>query len=94
MWKLWHGDTHMIADDHKHWKDKCPTFNYIINKIQDYFKMDIKATRFNWYRNTVEWKPYHHDAAAIDPDKALIQNFSVAVSFGKEREASFQHAKK
>ena len=49
LWKLWHGDTHMIADDHTPWKSKCPTFNMIINKIRDYFKMDIKATRLNLY---------------------------------------------
>lgn len=93
LWKLWHGDTHMIADDHTPWKEKCPTFNMVINRIRDYFKMDIKATRFNWYRNSDEWKPYHHDAAAIKPDKAKKQNFTVAVSFGSEREASFEHAK-
>jgi len=93
LWKLWHGDTHMIADDHTPWKSKCPTFNMIINKIRDYFKMDIKATRFNWYRSTDEWKPFHHDAAAVKPDKAKKQNFTVAVSFGKEREAAFEHAK-
>lgn len=93
LWKLWHGDTHMIADDKKCWKEKCPTFNMIINKIQDYFDMDIKATRFNWYRNSDEWKPFHHDAAAIKPDKAEVQNFTVAVSFGSERETAFEHAK-
>ena len=44
-----------------------------------------QATRFNWYRNTSEWKPFHHDAAAMKPDKARTQNFTVAVSFGCER---------
>ncbi len=93
LWKLWHGDTHMIADDHLNWKSKCPTFNMIIETISKYFKMDIKATRFNWYRDGKEWKPYHHDAAAIDPKKAKIQNFTVGVSFGLTRDASFEHAK-
>jgi hypothetical protein len=41
--------------------------------------MDIKATRFNWYRNSDHWKPFHHDAAAVKPEKALTQNFTVAV---------------
>ena len=33
--------------------------------MTEYFKMDVKATRFNWYRNSSEWKPFHHDAAAV-----------------------------
>lgn len=46
----------------------------------------------NWYRDSNEWKPFHHDAAAIKPDKAKTQNFTVAVSFGAERDAAFEHA--
>ena len=51
-----------------------------------------KATRLNWYRDSNEWKPFHHDAAAVKPDKAKTQNFTVAVSFGMERDAAFEHA--
>ena len=94
IWKLWHGDSHFIADDKRNgWKDKCPTFSYVINKVKNYFEMDVKATRFNWYRNNEDWKPYHHDAAAVDPRKAKTQNFTAAVSFGVTRVGSFQHAK-
>jgi hypothetical protein len=92
VWKLWHGDSHLIADDHLNWKSKCPTFNMIIDKLSKYFNMDIKATRFNWYRDSNEWKPYHHDAAAVDPEKAKVQNFTVGVSFGLTRDAAFEHA--
>ncbi len=92
LWKLWHGDSHLIADDHLNWKIKCPTFNMIIDKLKTYFDMGIKATRFNWYRDSNDWKPYHHDAAAIDPKKAKVQNFTVGVSFGLTRNASFEHA--
>lgn len=70
MWKLWHGDSHLIADDKLNWKKKCPTFDKVINAIKDYFKMDVKATRLNWYRDSAEWKPFHFDAAAVKPDKA------------------------
>ena len=84
----------MIANDSKQWKDLCPTFNQIVTQMANYFAMDIKATRLNWYRNSEEWKPYHHDAAAIKPEIAKIQNVTVAASFGAEREISFQHAKK
>lgn len=91
--KLWHGDSHLIADDHLAWKSKCPTFSLVINRIRDFFKMDIKATRFNWYVDTNQWKPFHHDAAAVKPEKMNTQNFTVGISFGVTREAAFEHAK-
>lgn len=91
LWKLWHGDTHLIADDHLKWKDECPIFNMIIEKIKDFFNMKIKATRFNWYKDTSQWKPFHHDAAAVKPHIAAKQNWTVAVSFGTERDAAFEH---
>ena len=93
LWKLWHGDTHLIADDHLEWKKKCPTFNKLIEKIEKYFEMDIKASRFNFYRDSSDWKPFHHDAAAVKPDKSLTQNFTVGISFGAERDICFEHAK-
>jgi hypothetical protein len=92
LWKLWHGDNHLIADDHRNYKERVPTFISVINKIRDYFKMDIKATRFNWYRNDKEWKPFHHDASYIDPEKAKIQNMTVGVSFGATRDIAFEDA--
>jgi hypothetical protein len=95
--KLWHGNdkiegTHLIADDKTRWKNECPTFNFVINRIKTFFNMDIQATRFNWYTDTSQWKPFHHDAAAVKADKADVQNFTVAVSFGATREAAFEHA--
>jgi hypothetical protein len=92
LWKMWHGDNHLIADDHQNYKERVPTFMAIIQKIREYFKMDIKATRFNWYRNDIEWKPFHHDASAVDPEKAKIQNFTVGVSFGATRDIAFEDA--
>ena len=94
LWKSWHGDTHFIADDHLGWKNSCPTFQKILSKIADFFEMNIKATRLNHYTDSNEWKPFDHDAAAVKKDKAETQNFTVAVSFGLEREAAFQHAKR
>lgn len=91
LWKLWHGDTHLIADDHLKWKEECPTFNMVIEKIKGFFNMKIKATRFNWYKDTSQWKPFHHDAAAVKPHIAAKQNWTVAVSFGSERDAAFEH---
>jgi len=94
IWKLWHGDTHYIADDRRpEWKNKCPTFTMVVDRIAKYFEMDVNATRFNLYRDGKEWKPYHHDAAAVDPKKAKSQNITAGVSFGSVRDASFQHAR-
>lgn len=93
LWKSWHGDTHFIADDDLAWKDKCPTFNYVLNKLQKYFNIDIKSTRLNWYKDTNDWKPFHHDAAAIKPHIAKIQNMTVGISFGCTRDASFENSK-
>ena len=92
LWQKWHGDSHVIADDKKRWKQDCPTFGKVIEKIKGFFDMDVKATRLNWYRDSSEWKPFHHDAAAVKPDKAKTQNFTVAVSFGMTRDAAFEHA--
>jgi hypothetical protein len=89
----WHGDTHWIADDSTGWKKQCPTFTMVVDRLRQYFNMDIKATRFNWYKDQSEWKPFHHDAAAVKPDKAKTQNFTVAVSFGCTRDAAFEEVK-
>ena len=91
--KLWHGDTHIIADDHMDWKSKSPTFQLVLDRLGKFFDMDIQATRLNWYKDTSHWKPFHHDAAALKEDKALLQNFTVAVSFGATRDAAFENAK-
>jgi len=67
LWKSWHGDNHLIADDGTGYKEDCPTFMMVIEKFKKFFGMKVRATRFNWYRDSKEWKPYHHDAAAIKP---------------------------
>jgi hypothetical protein len=93
VYKLWHGDSHYIADDSLNWKQNSESFNYVINTLCEYFDMTASATRFNLYNDSKEWKPYHHDAAAFKPDKAKKQNITIGVSFGLTREISFQHAK-
>jgi hypothetical protein len=96
LFKLWHGDTHFIADDKLNlpdkttWKSKMPTFNMVIERIQNYFNMDIKATRFNYYKDTSQFKPFHFDAAAIKPEKEKTQNFTIGVNFGTTREVAFE----
>lgn len=95
--KLWHGNdkipgTHLIADDHIAWKHNCPTFNMVIRRLQRAFNMNIKTTRFNWYREPDHWKPFHHDKSFIDPTVSNTQNFTVAVSFGSTKDVAFEHS--
>jgi hypothetical protein len=90
--KSWHGDSHWIADDSTGWKRDCPTFTAVVKRLQDFLGMTVNATRFNWYTDTSEWKPFHHDAAAVKPHMAKTQNFTAAVSFGATRDAAFENA--
>jgi hypothetical protein len=93
LWLEWHGDNHLIADDGLNWKKNVSTFNLIISEIEKYFNMNVKSTRFNLYEDSNDWKPYHHDAAAIKEHIAEVQNFTVGISFGATRDIAFQHAK-
>ena len=90
LWKLWHGDTHSIIDDHINWKEKIPTFQNIIQKIESYFGFATTSSRFNFYKNSNDWKPFHHDAAAIKPHIAKKQNMTIAISFGLKRDVAFE----
>jgi hypothetical protein len=97
--KMWHGNdkidgTHLIADDKLGWKNHAPTFNFILDRLQYYFNVDIKATRFNWYKDTNQWKPFHFDAAAFDPQKRKNQNITIALSFGCTRSIALEFAEK
>jgi len=88
----WHEGSHLIVDDHLDWKKSCPTFQLIIERIQKYFQMNIKATRFNWMQNLQDHKFFHFDGAALKPEIAKIQNCSIGVSFGATRDIAFQVA--
>ena len=33
VFKLWHGDSHLIADDKIGWKNNASTFDYVIDVI-------------------------------------------------------------
>merc|ERR1719401_2331598 len=46
-----------------------------------------------WYRDGADWKPYHHDSAAFNPQRARNQNCTIGISFGASRELGFRHAK-
>jgi hypothetical protein len=99
LMKLWHGSeergisgTHMIANDRVDWKEQCPTFAVVIDRLVRYFGVKPAATRFNWYRSSEEYKSFHFDSAYVNPEKAKTQNITLAVSFGQSRDIVFQNA--
>ena len=93
LWKLWYGDSHLIADDNLNWKDKVLTFSLIIKRIEFYFKMHVQSTRFNLYKDSNDWKPFHHDAATVKEHIARKQNFTVGISLGAARDVAFENVK-
>ena len=67
LWKLWHGDSHLIADDKLKWKEACPTFHMVLHKIQEYFEMDIKGT----FQFSLTFKLGSHCATTCDNFEVL-----------------------
>eukprot|EP00242_Pyramimonas_sp_CCMP2087_P007854 CAMPEP_0198224090 /NCGR_PEP_ID=MMETSP1445-20131203/95357_1 /TAXON_ID=36898 /ORGANISM="Pyramimonas sp., Strain CCMP2087" /LENGTH=112 /DNA_ID=CAMNT_0043903139 /DNA_START=203 /DNA_END=537 /DNA_ORIENTATION=- len=57
-----------MVDWSKHLKfenpDFSPTFQRIIQDMDNYFDVEIIATRLNFYRDGTDWKPFHHDSHA------------------------------
>jgi hypothetical protein len=90
-WISWHEGAHLISKD----PSASPTFQKIVEKIASYFEITMKSigTRFNWYTSSSDWKPFHHDSAAFNPERARNQNITVGVSFGSTRELAFLSAK-
>ena len=86
----WHEGAHLIVKD----ASSCPTFKLIQEKIARYFGIENKSvgTRFNWYKDSSDWKPFHHDSAAFNAKRAASQNITVGISFGATRELAFLHA--
>ncbi len=89
-WISWHENSHLIVKNPQGSK----TFKMIQDKIAKYFgiKQESIGTRFNWYRTSDDWKPFHHDSAAFNASRAANQNITVGVSFGATRELAFLNA--
>mmetsp|Transcript_23598 Transcript_23598/g.55913 ORF Transcript_23598/g.55913 Transcript_23598/m.55913 type:complete len:368 (+) Transcript_23598:46-1149(+) len=89
-WLSWHEGSHLVVKNPKGSK----TFQEIIEKLCEYFQIEKKSigTRFNWYKDSTDWKPFHHDSAAFNPSRAKTQNITVGVSFGDNRELAFMRA--
>lgn len=90
-WTSWAEGAHLISQNPKNSK----TFQMVQDKISKYFGIPQKSvgTRFNWYRDSTDWKPFHHDSAAFNPKRAANQNITVGASFGCPRELALLHAK-
>lgn len=60
-WLSWHEGAHLVAKN----PNGSKTFQEIIDKLCDYFQIQKKSigTRFNWYKDSSDWKPFHHDSA-------------------------------
>ena len=60
-WISWHEGAHLISKN----PQGSPTFERVIDRLCEYFKIQRKSigTRFNWYRDSSDWKPFHHDSA-------------------------------
>jgi hypothetical protein len=91
-WLSWHEGAHLLS--------KAPngsrTYQQVLERLRQYFAIennDEQGTRFNWYRDGSDWKPFHHDSAAFNPQRAALQNCTVGISFGASRELAFRHAK-
>ena len=92
IWKLWHAESHLIADDYINFKSQVKLFNNIVNHMQSMFDVDIKATRLNMY-TPGDCKPFHQDASGFKKEVAINQNISITASFGKTRSVLFKHVK-
>jgi hypothetical protein len=82
---------HLISKNPK----GSPTYQMIVKRLCEYFSIDPDkdvGTRFNWYRDSSDWKPFHHDSAAFNPQRAKRQNITVGASFGATRELAFIRA--
>lgn len=90
-WIPWHEGAHLITRK----PEGSPTYHKIIDRLCEYFSIERKSvgTRFNWYRDSSDWKPFHHDSAAFNPDRAQTQNITVGASFGATRELAFIRAR-
>lgn len=90
-WISWAEGSHLISKN----PNGSKTYGLIQEKIAAYFEIERKSvgTRFNWYRDSTDWKPFHHDSAAFNPSRARNQNITVGISLGASRELAFLHAK-
>lgn len=90
QWKSWHEGAHLLSPN----PEGSQTYRAVVSRMCQYFSITgTLGTRFNWYRDGSDWKPFHHDSAAFNVKRARNQNCTVGISFGASRELAFKHAK-
>ena len=65
------------------------TFTSVVNRMAEFFDVNVLATRLNFYRDGTDWKPFHRDSHAYTGDGR--EDFTMGASFGSERELAFLH---
>jgi hypothetical protein len=67
-WISWAEGAHLISQN----PEGSKTYQMVQDKIRKYFDIPNSSvgTRFNWYRDATDWKPFHHDSAAFNPKRA------------------------
>jgi hypothetical protein len=90
-WLSWHEGAHLLSQN----PTGSKTYHRVLDKMCDYFSVAEKnrGTRFNWYRDGSDWKPFHHDSAAFNLQRAKTQNCTIGISFGASRDLALRHAK-
>jgi hypothetical protein len=90
-WMSWHEGAHLLSKN----PEGSATYQKVLDRMCTYFHIAKRnrGTRFNWYRDGSDWKPFHHDSAAFNPVRAKDQNCTIGISFGAPRELAFRHAK-
>ncbi|CAE7948367.1 unnamed protein product [Symbiodinium sp. KB8] len=90
-WIPWHEGAHLLSQN----PTGSAMYTKVVQRMCEYFKAaeGNRGTRFNWYRDGSDWKPFHHDSAAFNEARAANQNCTVGISFGASRELAFRHAK-
>lgn len=79
-WISWHEGAHLISQN----PTGSATYQMIQEKISKYFNIPNSSvgTRFNWYRDSSDWKPYHHDSAAFNPTRGKYKSIEcILISF-------------
>ncbi|KAL6072074.1 Fe2OG dioxygenase domain-containing protein [Balamuthia mandrillaris] len=88
------GEDHSMINWSKHLKHENPSFsnsfNCIIQKMADYFDVEVYATRLNFYPDGISWKPFHHDSHAYG-GQGKREDFTMGASFGATRQLVFLH---
>lgn len=90
-WISWHEGAHLLSQN----PTGSRTYQKVLSRICEYFSIADRnqGTRFNWYKDGSDWKPFHHDSAAFNEKRAKTQNCTIGISFGAARELAFRHAK-